>query len=47
MFRDPNLGPRSELARYAFGWSDEKPSAGFWVILGGMFAYVAYRFATM
>jgi hypothetical protein len=47
MFRDPADGPRSQLARYAFGWSDEKPDAIFWLIIGCMFAYVVYRFATM
>jgi uncharacterized membrane protein len=39
-------GPKSELARYAFGYSDKKPSVTFWVIqaamvviaLGGIFA---------
>lgn len=25
-------GPKSELARYAFGYSDKKPSVAFWVI---------------
>jgi hypothetical protein len=47
MFRDPKLGPRDEFSRYAYGWSDKKPSAGFWMIVGGMFAYVVYRFATL
>jgi hypothetical protein len=47
MFRDPKLGPRSDLASYAYGWSDKKPSVGFWVIIGAMFAYVVYRFATL
>lgn len=40
-------GPKSQLARYAFGWSDEKPGATFWLIVAAMFAYVVYRFATM
>ncbi len=47
MFRDPALGPRSDFARYAFGWSDKKPDKVFWLIIGGMCAYVVYRFATM
>ena len=46
MFRTPEQGPRSSLSRYAFGWSDEKPTAGFWLIVGLMFAYVVYSVAT-
>jgi hypothetical protein len=25
-------GPKSELARYAFGYSDKKPSVTYWVV---------------
>lgn len=45
MSKEPE--PKSELARYAFGYSDEKPGVSFWVIMGGMLVYVIYRFATL
>jgi hypothetical protein len=28
--------PKSEMARYAFGYSDKKPSKSYWVILAIM-----------
>ena len=34
--------PRSELARYAFGYSDKKPGWLFWLIHLAMFAFVAW-----
>jgi hypothetical protein len=40
----PDKGPRSELARYAFGYSDEKPSLTYWLIIAAMFGYVGVRF---
>lgn len=42
-----NDGPRSSFARYAFGWSDKKPDWVDWAIIGGMVAYIVYRFAMM
>ena len=47
MSRTPEDGPRSELARYAYGWSDKKPGWAYWLIIGGMFAYVIYHIATL
>ena len=38
-----NKEPKSELTRYAFGYSDKKPGAAFWIILGLMVAYVLYH----
>lgn len=35
-------GPKSEWARYAFGYSDKKPGRWFWIIHGLMIAYVVY-----
>lgn len=35
--------PRSELARYAYGYSDKKPGKVFWLIHLGMIAYVVYN----
>lgn len=32
--------PRSQLARYAFGYSDKKPSKSFWIIHALMLVYV-------
>lgn len=37
-------GPASPLARYAFGYSDNKPGWKFWAIHAGMIAVVAYHF---
>jgi hypothetical protein len=34
--------PRSELARYAFGYSDKKPGWLFWLIHLAMIAFVAW-----
>jgi hypothetical protein len=34
--------PRGELARYAFGYSDKKPSMWFWVIHAAMLAFVVW-----
>lgn len=31
-----NRGPKSDLARYAFGYSDKKPGKLFWVIHAGL-----------
>jgi hypothetical protein len=28
----PDDGPRSELARYAYGYSDKKPGRIYWII---------------
>jgi hypothetical protein len=35
--------PRSELARYAFGYSDKKPGRTFWVSLTIMVVYILYK----
>ncbi len=35
-------GPRSEWARYAYGYSDKKPGWSFWLIHIGMVAFVVY-----
>jgi hypothetical protein len=40
-------GPKSEFARYAFGYSDRKPGATYWLIVGGMTAFVIYQFSTL
>ena len=34
--------PKSELARYAFGYSDKKPGLLSWLILAAMFAFVLW-----
>lgn len=39
--------PRGELARYAFGYSDKKPGRAWWIINGGMVAFVIYKFVTV
>ena len=36
--------PRSELARYAFGYSDKKPGWLFWLIHLAMVAFVLWSF---
>jgi hypothetical protein len=41
-----NDEPRSELARYAFGYSDQKPSWRFWAIQLAMLAFVIWTLAT-
>lgn len=33
-------GPKSAVARYAFGYSDEKPGWKFWLIHAGMIAFI-------
>lgn len=38
------VGPKGELARYAFGYSDTKPGRAFWLIHDGMIAVVVYHF---
>jgi hypothetical protein len=35
------MEPKSELARYAFGYSDKKPGWLFWAIHAAMIAYIA------
>jgi len=35
--------PRSELSRYAFGYSDKKPGLSYWLILAGMLAFVVFN----
>jgi hypothetical protein len=36
------MEPKSELARYAFGYSDKKPGWLFWAIHAAMIAYIAF-----
>ncbi len=40
-------GPQSELSRYAFGWSDKKPSWTYWLIVGGMLVFVIWQFSKL
>ena len=44
MERQAMSEPRSELARYAFGYSDKKPGWLFWLIHLAMIAFVAWAF---
>jgi hypothetical protein len=30
--RERDKGPRSELSRYAFGYSDKKPGMTYWLV---------------
>lgn len=39
---DPDEGPKSKLACYAYGYSDEKPGAVFWLIYAAMIAFVVW-----
>lgn len=39
---NPDKGPKSEWARYAYGYSDKKPGASFWLIHGAMVAFILY-----
>ena len=41
-YRKQNRGkePKSELFRYAFGYSDKKPSLAWWLILAGMIVFI-------
>ena len=36
--------PQSDLARYAFGYSDKKPGKVFWAIHVVLILYVLYKF---
>lgn len=36
------MEPKSELARYAFGYSDKKPGWLFWAIHAAMIAYIVF-----
>lgn len=40
-------GPRSEWARYAYGYSDKKPGKFFWIIHCGMIALILYNIFTV
>ena len=35
--------PKSELARYAFGYSDKKPSKTFWIIFAIIVGIVIWK----
>jgi hypothetical protein len=41
--RSSDHGPRSEHARYAFGYSDKKPGLAWWIITGGMVCFVVLK----
>lgn len=41
--RERDRGPRSQLARYTFGYSDEKPHWSFWLMIAGMVAFVLWN----
>jgi hypothetical protein len=34
--------PRSELARYAFGYSDKKPGPSYWIVQLSILAFCVY-----
>jgi len=36
--------PKGELARYAYGYSDQKPGKLWWAINIAMVAFVIYKF---
>ncbi len=36
-------GPKSQFARYAYGYSNEKPHWSFWAIYAGMIAFIAVQ----
>lgn len=38
-----HVGPKGELARYAYGFSNRKPGWSFWIIIAGMVAFVLYN----
>lgn len=40
-------GPRSQYARYAYGYSDEKPGKSFWVILAVMALFCISQIVTL
>lgn len=40
-------GPRSEHARYAFGYSDKKPGKMWWAIHVGMVIFVVCKFVSL
>lgn len=41
------IEPKSELARYAFGYSDKKPSWRFWLIQGALTAFCIWQIFTI
>jgi hypothetical protein len=40
-------GPKSDWARYAYGYSDKKPGAAFWIIHAVMVIYIAANLFTL
>lgn len=38
--------PKSEWARYAYGFSDKKPGWSFWLIHIGMVVFIVYFIST-
>jgi len=34
--------PKSELAKYAFGYSDKKPGWTYWLVQAAVFAFCVY-----
>lgn len=39
--------PKSELARYAFGYSDKKPGKSYWIILGLMVVFCVTQIVSL
>lgn len=39
--------PKSELARYVFGYTDKKPSKSYWAILALMCFFVISKLVTL
>lgn len=35
-------GPKSELSRYAFGYSDKKPGWLYWSVIAGMVLFIIF-----
>lgn len=38
-------GPKSDFARYAFGYSDRKPRLTYWIAIGAIIAGIALLIA--
>lgn len=39
-------GPKSDWARYAYGYSDKRPGFAFWAIHAGMVAFIIWQIGT-
>ena len=40
-------GPQSDLARYAYGYSDKKPGWSYWLVLVGMVGFIIWKIGGM